>query len=74
MKVTYDPQADAMYIYLNKHLIAGTVPVSADLIVDYDKNNLPVGIEMLSVSKIMPKKSLSSIKIKLLSSPKASHK
>ena len=74
MKVTYDPKADAMYIYLNKNSIAGTVPVSPDLIVDYDKRNLPVGIEMLSVSKIIPKKSLSSVKINLLSSPKALHK
>jgi len=74
MKITYDLQADEMNIYINKHSVAGTVPVSTDLIVDYDKNNLPVGIEMLSVSKIMPKKSLSSIKIKLLSNPKALHK
>lgn len=74
MKITYDPQADAMYIYLNKNNIAGTVPVSTDLIVDYDKNKLPVGIEMLSISKIMPKKSISDIKIKLLAGPKASKK
>lgn len=71
MKMTYDPKADAVYIYLNKNSITGTVPVSPDLIVDYDKHNLPVGIEMLSVSKIMSKKSLSSVKIKLLSRPKA---
>lgn len=51
MKITYDPYADAMYIYFNKLRIKKTSIVNDDLIVDYDKNKIPVGFELLSASK-----------------------
>ncbi|MEM4134715.1 MAG: DUF2283 domain-containing protein [Candidatus Micrarchaeia archaeon] len=66
MKITYDPLADAMYIYFNQKPVKETVAVDKDLIIDYGSNRVPVGIEMLSVSKKMSKKSLLSVKVKLL--------
>ncbi|MEO0166868.1 MAG: DUF2283 domain-containing protein, partial [candidate division WOR-3 bacterium] len=61
-----DPLADAMYIYFNQKPVKETVAVDKDLIIDYGSNRVPVGIEMLSVSKKMSKKSLLSVKVKLL--------
>ena len=63
MRVTYDPYADAMYIYFNNLGVKKTSIIDNDLIVDYDKNKIPVGFELLSVSKKIPKKELKSVKI-----------
>jgi uncharacterized protein YuzE len=67
MKVTYDPVADAAYIYFNNLPVKKTVAVDADLNIDYNKNNIPVGLEILSVSKKMPAKNLKNINFELYS-------
>ena len=36
MRVTYDPYADAMYIYFNNCVLKTSI-IDNDLIVDYDK-------------------------------------
>lgn len=61
MKVTYDPMADAMYIYLSKKKKSSrTEEVGEGLRVDYSGKDL-VGIEVLDVSKKLPKKDLGSV-------------
>lgn len=61
MKITYDPVADAMYIYLSeKKKSTRTEEVSDDLIVDYSGKEL-VGIEVLDASKKLSKKDLDSV-------------
>ncbi len=67
MKVTYDPVADAAYIYFNSLPVKKTVAVDADLNIDYNKNNIPVGLEILSVSKKMPTKNLKAIQFEMYS-------
>ena len=54
MKVTYDRQADAMYIYMKKIKAKGvdkTISLNEDINVDFDKNKKIIGIEILSASK-----------------------
>ena len=61
MKITYDPVADAMYIYLSdKKKSTRTEEVSADIIVDYAGKEL-IGIEVLDASKKLSKKNLDSV-------------
>ena len=61
MKVSYDPMADAMYIYFSKaKKSTRTEEVRDDLLVDYAGKEL-VGIEVLDVSKKLPKKDLKNV-------------
>lgn len=62
MKVTYDPEADAMYIYFTeKKKSTRTEEVSDDFLVDYSGNEM-IGIEILDASKKLPKEKLTSVK------------
>lgn len=61
MKVSFDPVADAMYIYFStKKKSTRTEEVSDDLLVDFAGKEL-VGIEVLGVSSKLPKEDLKSI-------------
>lgn len=61
MKVSFDPVADAMYIYFStKKKSTRTEEVSDDLLVDFAGSEL-VGIEVLGVSSKLPKEDLKSI-------------
>ena len=51
LKITYDKEADAMYIYLNERKIKRTKEVSNLVFVDVDSKNQPVGVEILNVSR-----------------------
>lgn len=63
MKVTYDPVADAMYIYFSeKKKSTRTEEVSEDFLVDYAGSEM-IGIEILEASNKLPKKNLESIRI-----------
>ena len=46
MKITYDPEVDALYIKLREG-VARTERLTDDLAVDYDSNGVVVGIELL---------------------------
>ena len=62
MKVTYDPKADAMYIYFSeKKKSTRTEEVSDGFLVDYSGREM-IGIEILDASKKLPKKNLESIR------------
>lgn len=61
MKITYDPEADAMYIHLTDADVTRTEEVNPDVIADYSGKNL-VGIELLDVSKKLPDRNLKSVK------------
>ena len=62
MKVTYDPEADAMYIYFTeKRKSTRTEEVSNDFLVDYAGKEM-IGIEILDASKKLPEDKLTSVK------------
>lgn len=66
MEITYDKNADAMYIELRKGEFHKTKKVDDFTILDLDKKGNILGIELLFVSKRIPAKSLSEVKIKNL--------
>lgn len=47
MKIDYDKEADALYIKLTDNKIVETEEVSENIMVDYDSENNPVGIEII---------------------------
>jgi len=66
MKVTYDPDADAMYVKLTEEKFSKTKIIDNNTILDLDKNGNVIGIELLFVSKHLPKESLSRVTVETL--------
>lgn len=61
MKISYDPKADAAYIYFKKgKRSTRTEEVGEGLLVDYNGKEL-IGIEILDVSDKLPKSEIKSI-------------
>lgn len=58
MKATYDKEADAMYIRVQKGKVHKTLHVSDAVLVDVDKKGQALGVELLFVSSHMPRKSI----------------
>jgi uncharacterized protein YuzE len=53
MKIEYDAEVDIMYIELRGTPIEESDEVSPGVIVDYDENGVPVGIEILDASDLL---------------------
>jgi len=56
MRVTYDPMADAMYLYLTERSpgspeVARTQEIADGLMLDFDHAGHVIGIEILAVSE-----------------------
>lgn len=67
MKVTYDKEADAAYIYLKDKIERGevksTISMNENIILDFDSNKKLIGIEILSVSRVVPKSAVATLQI-----------
>lgn len=61
MKITYDPRADAMNIKFQEGKYDISKEVAEGIIIDYTKSGRVIRIEILDVSKRMPKKSVEDI-------------
>lgn len=66
MEITYDKNADAMYIKFRDGIFNSNKIIDRETIVDLDSNGNLLGIEFLSISKRIPLKSLSKISFKRL--------
>ena len=53
MKISYDEEADAMYILLRKKKVHQTREVDENTMIDYDKEGNIIGIELLFVKERM---------------------
>jgi len=51
MKITYDNEVNALYVYFNKGRIQKTKSFGDDFLVDMDKNSNILGIEILNATK-----------------------
>ena len=51
MKITYDPEADALYIGLRKVQAADSIDVEEGVVADLDKDGHIIGFEVLDASK-----------------------
>lgn len=54
MKISYDPDADAMYIELVEREVAKTKEVDDNTIIDLDNEGNVIGVEILFVKERMP--------------------
>lgn len=61
MNIKYDKLPDAAYIRLNKGKVLKTIKLKDRLIVDVDKNDNILGIEILGFSSQIPKNEFVSI-------------
>lgn len=66
MEISYDKEADAMYIEFRKGKFAKNKKVDDFTIIDLDKEGNMLGIELLDVSKRIPIESLSEVNVKNL--------
>lgn len=51
--LTYDREADAVYIYVGRGKVASNDEVSPSVILDYDEEQRVIGIEVLNASKVL---------------------
>lgn len=61
MRIKYDKMADAMYIYIRKGKATKTIKVNKRLLIDVDKKENLLGIEILGVSQQIPKKEIGRV-------------
>jgi len=67
MRITYDKEADAVYIKLTNEKFSKTKIIDKNTILNLDENGNLIGIELLFVSKHLPKNFISSISVENLS-------
>jgi YD repeat-containing protein len=67
LKITYDPEADALYIRFGEGM-AKTEHVADGMAVDYDAAGRIVGVEILDVrERVVDKQALAQVKFELYS-------
>ncbi len=66
MEITYDKEADAVYIEFRKGDFARNKKIDDLTIIDFDKEGNMLGIELLEASKRIPTESLAEVNIKNL--------
>ena len=64
MNVTYDPKADAMYIYFSDKKSTKTLELRDDLLVDYAGEEM-IGIEVLDISSKVAKKDITTLTLSM---------
>jgi len=69
MKLTIDPEADALYLRLNDAEIRDSEQVASGVVLDYDAKDNVVGIEMLHLSKRAGKADLKRLLFETLGNP-----
>ncbi len=66
MKITFDKEADAVYIETSEAEFSGNRKIDDETIIDLDENGKIIGIELLNVSERMSPNFLSDIQIQNL--------
>ncbi len=69
MKISYDPEADALYIELSGAEPADSMDIEDGVTVDLDSNGHMVGIEILDAQERLGAESLDSVVIEVLREP-----
>ena len=67
MKIEYDKEADAAYIYLAGDIKEGgakkTIELNDNILLDFDAEGKLIGVEVLDASKVLNKKTLSESQV-----------
>jgi uncharacterized protein YuzE len=66
MEISFDKEADAVYIEFSSEDFASNKKMDDSTILDLDKKGNIIGIELLNVSKRIPKDFLSEVNVKNL--------
>ncbi len=55
MRITYDPEGDILYFRLREGAVVHSEPLldQEDIIIDYDEEDCPLGIEIMNVSDLL---------------------
>ena len=64
MDISYDKEADAVYIKLKNGAFAKNKKINDFTILDLDKENNVLGLELLEASKRLPQKAISEVHLK----------
>ena len=65
MKITYDKEADALYLYFQEGAFSRTKEVSEGIILDMGKKNKILGIEILDASKRIKTKNMNYLNFQI---------
>ncbi len=65
MKITYDKEADALYLYFQEGTFSRTKEVGEGIILDMGKKNKILGIEILDASKRIKPKNISYLNFQI---------
>ncbi|HBB65336.1 MAG TPA: DUF2283 domain-containing protein [Candidatus Vogelbacteria bacterium] len=65
MKISYDKTADALYLRLKAGRVSMTVKMQNKVLVDVDTEGGVMGVEILGVSRQLPKRAFGSIEVGL---------
>ena len=55
MRITYDPEGDILYLRLREGAVVHSEPLPdrEDVVIDYDGEDRPVGIEIMNASDVL---------------------
>lgn len=65
MQISYDPQADAIYIQLINGEVDDTLQAGKYIHVDVDREGVPLGIEILFAGRALAREDLTSITVNI---------
>ncbi|MDP3934967.1 MAG: DUF2283 domain-containing protein [Candidatus Giovannonibacteria bacterium] len=65
MKIQYDKQADALYIYIGEGKIKKTVKAGKNTLIDFGEKDRVLGVEFYKISRSAPQEKLQSISVEL---------
>lgn len=65
MKIQYDKQADALYIYLGSGQIKKTLKTGKNILIDLDKKDRVLGVEFYKISRSVPEENLKTVSVEL---------
>lgn len=65
MKIQYDKQADALYIYIGKGRIKKTLKAGKNILVDLGGKDRVIGVEFYKISRSVQPEKLQSVSVEL---------
>ena len=66
MKLKVDKEADTLYFRLDEAAIVDSEEVQAGVVLDFDKDNRVVGIELLGISSRVPIENLRTLQFETI--------
>ena len=65
MQISYDPQADTLYIQLQSGQVNDTIAAGKYIYVDVDEKDVPLGVEILFAGQTLGQVNVSNVTVNL---------